>query len=291
MPDSVKKKDKILIIDDTLLNISILADILSPDYEILYTQSGEKGLEMVMTEKPELVLLDIIMPGMDGYEVCRRLKEDPVTVDIPVIYVTALDEEHDEEKGLEAGAIDYIAKPFSSAIVKLRVKNHLELKKHRDRLELLSYMDGLTGIPNRREFDLFLEQEWNSSIRTRLPVALLMIDIDYFKQYNDNYGHLAGDDCLRQVAQALRGCLSRSTDIVARYGGEEFACILPRTNVGGAVIIAERLRECVENLGIRHDYSNAGRCVTVSVGVSIAVPSVGEEPERLVLKADRMLYS
>ncbi len=284
-------KDKILIIDDTLLNITILNDILCPDYEVLYSQSGKRGLEIALSEKPSLILLDIIMPEIDGYEICRKIKKNPVTSEIPVIFVTSLDEESDEERGLEAGAIDYVSKPFSSMVVKLRIKNHIELKKHRDMLEKLSTLDGLTGIPNRRQFNLFLEHEWRSAIRTRLPISIVMADIDYFKSFNDNYGHLAGDECLKKVAKALFRVMKRGTDLVARYGGEEFAIVLPGTDINGALLLAEELRESVEKLKIVHEYSKSSNHITVSVGVSSIVPSPRDLPEMLINMSDKMLYT
>jgi diguanylate cyclase (GGDEF)-like protein len=283
-------KDRILIIDDSILNIKMLSDILSEDYEVLYAQSPEDGLKIAIEEKPSLILLDIIMPKIDGYEICRRIKKDSSIGEIPVIFITSLNEEREEQKGLEMGAIDYIHKPFSTAVVKLRVKNHLELKRHRDMLEKLSFIDGLTGIPNRRQFNLFLEHEWHSAMRAHSPISLIMIDIDFFKLFNDNYGHIAGDECLIKVAGALNKVKRRTTDLVARYGGEEFVCILPCTDIDGAYLIAEKLKESIDGLGILHEYSEISRNVTVSIGVSTLIPMKEDTPEKLIHMADKLLY-
>ncbi|MCX7708992.1 MAG: diguanylate cyclase [Clostridia bacterium] len=284
-------KDKVLIIDDSQLNINIITDILKSDYEILSAHSAMEGLHKAIAEHPSLILLDIIMPVMDGYEVCRRIKENPVTREIPVIFVTSMDEENDEAKGLELGAIDYITKPFSIPIVKIRVKNQLELKRHRDLLERLSSLDGLTGIPNRRQFDFFLEHEWQNAIRTQLPISLIMMDIDFFKAFNDNYGHLSGDDCLKKVAKALENTNRRSTDLVARYGGEEFACVLPRTDLGGALLVANRFKEVVESLSIKHAFSSVVDHITLSIGVNSVVPEYGATSAEFIKNVDALLYT
>lgn len=179
------------------------------------------------------------MPGIDGYEVCRRLKADSLTKDIPVIFVTGKVKKTGKSSDSTSGAVDYIKKPFNSVIVKARVGMHVELKQYRDYLENMSYRDGLTGISNRRKFNVYLESTWNLAVRASMPVSIIMMDIDLFKQYNDNYGHQGGDTCLIQIAHALSKVVVRKTDLVARYGGEEFVCILPNTNEDSAFIIAE----------------------------------------------------
>ncbi len=285
------RKPTILVVDDTPTNIEILSEVLvDEDYEVLFATSGQEALEIAFGEVPDLVMLDVMMPGMDGYQVCRRLKADPVTKGIPVIFVTAMGEETDEAKGLGIGAIDYLTKPIRPPIVRARVRNHLELKKYQDFLERLSFTNGLTGIYNRRGFDLSLEREWRRARRNRTYLSLIMMDIDFFKAFNDHYGHLSGDDCLRQVARSLEGCARRPVDVVARYGGEEFACLLPDTDTRGAVWVANQIRNKLKSLNIPHAWSSVADHVTMSLGVAATIPVVGQEAVDLIQSADRLLY-
>ena len=191
------KKQTVLIVDDAPANIKILGEVFKGSYKVRIATTGPKGLDIAMSPNPpDLILLDIVMPDMDGYEVCRRLKASKRTQNIPVIFITGKSEEADETMGLELGAVDYITKPFSLPIVKARVKTHMELKRHRDILENLSALDGLTGIPNRRRFDEFFEREWLRALREPALLSMIIIDIDFFKAFNDNYGHQAGDEVL-----------------------------------------------------------------------------------------------
>ncbi len=285
------RKQTVLIVDDAPTNIQLLSMVLGHEHELLFATHSQEALELAVAQTPDLVLLDVMMPGLNGYEVCMRLKADPRTRSIPVIFVTALSREEDEAKGLEAGAIDYIVKPFSPPIVRARVRNHLELKRYRDFLENLSATDGLTGIPNRRQFDEFLAREWRRAVRSQLPLSLIMMDIDYFKAFNDCYGHLAGDDCLRQVAQVLATGARRPADLVARYGGEEFVCVLPETEWSGARLVAQQLGEKVEALRIPHAASPVGDYLTLSLGVGTLTPDVGQPPTLLIEQADVQLYA
>ena len=290
MNNQTTPKPLILIVDDTPTNIQVLAESLRADYRVKVATSGQAALEIVARDNPDLVLLDVMMPGMDGYDVCRRLKQQPETQNIPVIFVTARTETVDEELGLNLGAVDYIAKPFHLAIVKSRVRNHINLKLKTDLLESLALLDGLTNIPNRRRFDEALEQEWKRSVRTGTPLSLIMSDIDFFKRYNDNYGHGMGDICLKQVATALAAAITRPSDLVARYGGEEFVALLPETDAEGARLIAERFRSNAEALQIPHERSDASRWVTVSVGVASLIPKAEDAFQELMKQADHMLY-
>ena len=287
---TVSSRPKIVVIDDMPVNIRILHAVLARDFDVRCATSGPEGLEVVAKEQPDLVLLDVMMPEMDGYEVCRRLKADAVTAKIPVIFVTALDEVEEEARGLELGAVDYLTKPVTPAIVLARVRTHVELKRLRDRLELMSTTDGLTGIANRRGLDVCLGREWLRAARAKSPLSLIMADIDFFKAFNDHYGHLAGDTCLRKVAQAMAGTATRSADLVARYGGEEFVVVLPDTDAAGARVLAEELRRRVAALGIVHAASAAAGCVTISIGVASLVPDGRDDPSYLILKADEALY-
>jgi len=224
---------------------------------------------------------------------CRILKEDPKTEGIVVIFVTARDATSDEEHGLKLGAVDYISKPISPAIVHARVDTHMNLKRKTDMLERFALLDGLTGIHNRRYFDEQLEKEISRNIREDRPLSVIMMDIDHFKEFNDHYGHGAGDQCLKKVAHALTDTLSRPGDTLCRYGGEEFVALLPGNDGGGAGVVAERLREAVEALSIAHEYSSVSDVVTLSLGIAFAEPA-GEHKgtaESLIKRADEALYA
>jgi len=277
----------ILIVDDTRLNIKIMTDILADDYKIFCATSGKEALYIAMSQRIDLILLDIIMPEMDGYEVCEKLKSDQHTQNIPVIFISAMTNVEDETKGLEMGAIDYIFKPVSPPILKARVKNHLELKKCRDTLEKQSLMDGLTGIANRRYFDENFDKEWERALLSGDSLSLVFIDIDFFKKYNDYYGHLAGDDCLRQVGKTLRNSVG---DLVARYGGEEFVIVLPATSIAEAACVGEKVRSNIESIGIVHPSSEVSQYVTVSVGIATMIPEKNMIPVSLLEQADAALY-
>lgn len=281
---------RLLIVDDDPSNIRLLASIFDENYEILFATSGSQALQIAVKEQPDLILLDVIMPGMDGYEVCRLLKADLLTQAIPVIFVTAHSEVKDEILGLEVGAADYISKPFCPAIVKIRVRNQIELKHAREKLTRLVITDGLTNIANRRYFDEQLLHEWHRAHRMNQPLALAMIDVDWFKKYNDHYGHQAGDDCLRQVAMVLTYSAKRDSDFVARYGGEEFALILPTTQNETALIVVENICRALSELELPHALSEFGR-VTISAGVAVCIPSEYDSAESLVRHADEALYT
>lgn len=285
-------KPVVLIVDDVAANIQVLAEALRVDYRIRIANNGEDALRVALrTPQPDLILLDVMMPGMDGYEVCRRLKDDPASQNIPVIFVTARDDADDEEHGLQLGAVDYIAKPFRLPIVRARVRNHVLLKQKNDLLEKLAMIDGLTGIPNRRNFDQRYESEWKRAVRDSQPLALIMADVDHFKKYNDKYGHGSGDACLRAVASAMQASLTRPGDMVARYGGEEFVALLPETGLKGALEVAERMRQQVLALNLPHVHSEA-KVVTLSLGYA-ALCEQGDQPlppEQLLVMVDQGLY-
>ena len=231
-----------------------------------------------------------MMPEMDGYEVCRRLKQNPETMHIPVIFVTTRRSNEDEAFGLNLGAVDYILKPFSIPVVKARVRTHLQLKLRTDKLEALAMIDGLTGIANRRNFDQTIQQEWRKAQRTLGHLSLIMIDIDEFKAYNDNYGHGAGDECLRLVAGAIESTMRRPGDFVGRYGGEEFVVLLPECDLDGALEMAENIRIKIKDLSIPHAFSKTTDHVTVSLGCKSMQYESGTSPTDLLQKADQALY-
>ena len=306
-PASVAPPDapRILVVDDESINIAILTGALGNSYSIIPARSGQQALTLAVEQRPDLILLDVLMPGMDGYEVCRQLKASVDTRDIPVIFVTALSDGQAEAFGLELGAVDYLTKPVQSAIVRARVHNHLELKHARDSLSRQVMVDGLTGIANRRRFDQVLAAETRRMRRSGLPLSVIMIDVDHFKRYNDRYGHGAGDVCLQSVARAIAGSLRDQTDCAARYGGEEFGCILPDTGALDAQMIAERIRTAVHALNLAHEDSPTSRRVTISLGVASlahlaqAIPARESDAARqadaaigttLVASADEQLY-
>ncbi|MBF0421992.1 MAG: diguanylate cyclase [Magnetococcales bacterium] len=314
-----KERDSILIVDDERFNLTVLKDLLDPLYDIMVAKNGEQALKRSFSSPPpELIILDIMMPEMDGYQVIRQLKNDPVTRDIPVIFITAIGDANSEEKGLSLGAVDYITKPFSPAVVLARVKTHLGLKhslqnertlnkqlstlnsdladKNNQLVELnkrlrdLASIDGLTGIPNRRRFDEFLHQEWNRALRDQTPLSLILMDIDFFKPYNDNYGHAEGDDCLKKVARTMAASITRGIDLLARYGGEEFVCVLPDTDTSGMTKVGNRLREAIIAQKIPHEHSKAASHVTISMGGVSTIPDRQFLPENLIQSADQFLY-
>ena len=283
-------KRTLLIVDDVSANIQVLANLLSDDYTILIANTGAKALKIARGDNPpDLIMLDIVMPDIDGYEVCRQLKNDKVTRRIPVIFVSALDEVKDEMRGLDLGAVDFITKPFNAQVVKARVRNQMALKVNTDLLESLSHIDALTQIANRRQFDYVLEQEFKHAKRANSPLGIIMLDIDYFKPFNDHYGHGKGDECLVKVASALQKSIYRPKDFLARYGGEEFAVILPETDLTASQQIAEKMRLAVESLMLHHEFSEVAQVITISLGVVARVP-MEESAETLLNDADKALY-
>ena len=287
-------RPRVLIIDDVPNNIEVLGEALSQDYDVRFACSGQEGLTIAVADPPDVILLDVVMPEMDGFEVCRRLKDLDDLQNIPVIFVTARDAEEDQGIGLSLGAVDYITKPFNPALVRMRVRNHAESKRRADLLASLAMIDGLTHLPNRRRFDEQLELEWKRCQRDSLPLSLLLMDIDDFKGFNDRFGHGEGDTCLQRVADALAKATHRPTDLLARYGGEEFVALLPDTDALGAWQVGERLRVAVEALGIPHAQAGAARVVTLSVGYATLEPdseAAMMTPEGLLKAADEQLYA
>jgi diguanylate cyclase (GGDEF)-like protein len=279
----------VLIVDDEPSNIEVLAALLEAEYEVVFATNGAQALELVHHAPPDLILLDVMMPGLDGYEVCARLKSDDETAQIPVIFITGLDDVEAETRGLSLGAADYVTKPFSPAIVRARVHNHMAFKRARDVITELAVTDGLTGLANRRRFDETLHREYRRHSRSRATLSLILLDIDYFKTFNDTYGHVAGDDCLRKIAGALAQT-RRVSDLAARYGGEEFACILPETDERGASTVAQAILCGIRVLAIPHAASPVASHVTASLGVvSTLCPSTMTGGE-VVQAADVCLY-
>jgi diguanylate cyclase (GGDEF)-like protein len=289
-PASNDGRPHILIVDDERININILNTLLKTDYKLMAATSGEQAIKAAISGQPDLILLDILMPGMDGHQVCRKLKSDPATRSIPIIFITAMGDAENEAMGFALGAVDYIPKPFNNAVVMARVGVHLRLKRQNDMLENLASMDALTEVPNRRAFDQARTVEWRRCQRDNLPVSIIMIDIDQFKQYNDNYGHGAGDECLSRIAKTISSCIHRPGDMLARYGGEEFAAIMTGTNSEGALQMAQQFHTVIAELAIPHEHSTVSPYVTISIGVATTTRTDEVTFEALSEAADRMLY-
>jgi len=294
-----QEKPTLLLVDDERLHINILNNMLKESYEIKVALNGRQAVERAISfPQPDLILLDVQMPDWDGFKVLTLLQKDTRTSGIPVIFITAMDSEDDETKGFELGAVDYITKPFSPAIVNARIKIHLKLLRQKCELQemhqqvlALSITDELTGIANRRRFNEFLEQEWTRACRVESSLGLLMMDIDYFKLYNDHYGHNGGDKCLKQIADTLRIQVIRSPDLLARYGGEEFACVLPGVNLEELHKIGQAILDAIRALAIAHDKSDVADIVTLSIGGTVIKPNLENgNSEELIKMADDLLY-
>ena len=317
--ENLPKKEYILVVDDTPHNLQLLLNMLTrKGYEAMGVSDGIKALADMQDKLPDLVLLDINMPNINGFEVCQKLKSGDRTRDIPIIFVSARDEVLDKVQAFSLGGVDYITKPFQIAEVLARVENQLTLRRlqqqlqaqneqlkqeidHRvvaetllqeanKKLEQLVNLDGLTQLANRRCFDEYLEQEWQRLGREQLPLSLIMCDIDFFKNYNDTYGHVTGDDCLRKVSGVIKESVRRPADLAARYGGEEFVLVLPNTDIEGAVSIAESIRHQLSDLAIPHEDSPVSQFVTLSLGVTCLTPKVDSNPSVLLTAADYALY-
>lgn len=283
-------KPKLLVVDDQPINIQVLHQVFASEFQVFMATNGAQALALCRSNPPDLVLLDVVMPGMDGFAVCTELKADEATRNIPIIFVTAHTDAEQETHGLDVGAVDFISKPVNPAVVRARVKTHLTLKLQSDVMRKLVFLDGLTGVYNRRYFDQHIATEMARAVRNKTSLAVIMVDVDFFKRFNDRYGHQTGDDCLRLVSQTLKEGLRRPADLVARYGGEEFACILPETGFTDAMTIAKELEHKVRAKNFPHADSDAASVVTVSLGVSCRDAEGTESAAELVALADTQLY-
>lgn len=281
--------EKILVVDDSAVQAAQLKAILDDEYDVTVAQTAEDGLRRTSGESYSLILLDVVMPGMDGFTLLKKLQEEIITQSVPVILITSLSDVMHEQRGLVLGAVDYITKPFSPLIVKARVNTHIKLYNFRRQVEQQSMTDQLTGIANRRRYDRYSAIKWRETIRLQLPFSICMFDIDHFKIYNDTFGHPAGDKVIAAVAKTISTHLHRSTDFVARYGGEEFVALSMGDRSDKIFGHLKRVRQAVEDLHIPHDPS-ASQWVTVSVGgVTIVPPPDGSYAFYLKV-ADTMLY-
>jgi diguanylate cyclase (GGDEF)-like protein len=283
-------RPRLLVVDDQPINVRVLHQIFQADADVLMATSGLQALEVAEREQPDLILLDVMMPELDGLEVCRRLRAIPALASTPVIFVTGQTTAEEETAALEAGGVDFISKPVNPAVVRARVRTHLLLREQARRLEAMAFVDGLTGVNNRRYLDLRLKHEWRVAQRDQTPLAIILIDVDHFKAYNDHHGHPDGDTALRWVAEQLQSTLRRPGDCVARYGGEEFVCLLPRTSLAEALSTSERLRKTIAEGRHPHGASPVAPYLTISAGVAAQVPGPDERPESLLDAADQRLY-
>jgi len=310
----IMDKLKVLIVDDIEANrIALEAILESEDVEIIKVSSGNEALKVLLkNDNIDIVLLDVQMPDMDGFEVAEIMKSDEKTREIPIIFITAISKEEKFVcKGYEMGAVDYIYKPVNYEILKSKIKVFIrlnnqtkkiaeeskkmqqkiyELEIAKEKLRKIADRDGLTGLYNRRSFDRKLDDEWKRCSENKKELSLIIMDIDFFKRYNDDYGHLEGDDCLKEIAKQIKNSLERSTDLLARWGGEEFIVILPETDIDSAEKIANEIREAVENLKIEHKSSNISNYITASLGVSTIIPDESVTKKEFIKLADCALY-
>ena len=295
-PAELGARQSLLLVDDDAASVQVLARMLNGLGELRFALSGEDALRLARESPPDLVLVDAEMPGLTGLEVCSALRADPRLADVPVIIITGHTEVAIEVAGFTAGASDFIRKPPVAEVVVARARTQLRLKALGDALRASALTDGLTGLANRRRFDQDLRVECERARRGHEDLALLLVDVDHFKRYNDRYGHVAGDACLRQIGGAIRSAIRRPADLAARYGGEEFAVLLPQTDGAGAQAMAQRIVDAIAALVLPHAGSPLGGIVTASVGWAAARPDVDaavveSRGERLVEAADRLLYS
>jgi diguanylate cyclase (GGDEF)-like protein len=286
-----EKKYCIMIADDDKASLDILSSILMNEYDLRIVRNGKAVLEQVADSPPDLLLLDVMIPGLTGFEVLAHLKQVESTHRIPVIFITSLNGEDYEEKGLRLGAVDYITKPFNRGIMLARIRSQIQIVRYIREIERLGMIDALTDIPNRRNFDIRIREEWRRETRTGNSLSMMMVDIDFFKHYNDTYGHPQGDILLRSLASLFTVHLKRPSDFVARLGGEEFAILLPEANREGAAVMAERIRAATEEMAVPVADQKKDTNITISIGVATLIPDKNTPVEELVEKADKNLYA
>ncbi|MBE9610595.1 diguanylate cyclase [Chitinilyticum piscinae] len=288
--NDISTRPLVLIIDDSQLNQRILQALLADLADTLCAGDGESGLQLARSKRPDLILLDVEMPGMDGYAVCRALKDSELTAESSVIFVTSHNDTEHELAALSAGAVDFVSKPFNQAVVRARVQTHLTLQRQTQFLRGLASRDGLTGTYNRRYFDQQWQTEYRRHYRQGESLGLALIDIDYFKLVNDTQGHAAGDDVLRLVARCLIQSLRRPAEFIARYGGEEFAAVLPCCTAEEVLATGDWLRQQVQSLQLPHQSPTGLGVVSISVGVFAAKPSDALPAGAYLQAADHALY-
>jgi diguanylate cyclase (GGDEF)-like protein len=296
---------KIMVVDDSpTFRAGVAKMLVQMGHEPMPVENGLQALERVREEFPDLVLMDANMPVMDGYEAARRIRGIRPDHWVPIIFLSGSEDDQDLQRGIEAGGDDYLVKPVSFVVLHAKIRAMRRIEDMRQKLvtlsvqlaaanrelEELSHRDGLTGIANRRHFDAYLDREFNRAARTHRPLGLVLLDVDHFKGYNDQHGHQAGDECLRQVAETLRSCCSRAADLAARYGGEEFALILPETDAAGAMKVAEHARVAIASLRLPHGASAVAPHVSISAGVGARAADAKLAVPQLLARADEALY-
>lgn len=281
--------EKILIIDDSPVQANFLSSILTDEYEITVVNSAEEGLKEAKSEEYSLILLDVIMPGIDGFQLLKMLQEEVILRHTPVILITSLNDTQHEEQGLTLGAVDYITKPFHPAIVRARVHTHIKLYQYRTHIEQEATVDQLTGVANRRRYDAVSGKRWQDALRLGVPLSICMFDIDKFKVYNDTFGHPAGDKVIKSVAQTASSMLRRGTDFFARYGGEEFVALILGGRAENDFDYLKKVRQAVEDLHIPHN-PEVSQWVTISIGGITVLPRAGTSYDTYLKMADAMLY-
>lgn len=284
-----EEMEKILVIDDSPFQGTQLKDILSDEYDITIAQTAKDGFDHACTGDYSLILMDAVMPGMDGFTLLKKLQEEIVTQSVPVIMITSLADIEHEQLGLTLGAVDYISKPYSPLIVRARVNTHIKLYNYRRQVERQSRIDQLTGIANRRQYDLSSVRKWKEAVRMQVPFSICMFDIDKFKLYNDTFGHPAGDKVITAVAKTIASHLQRSTDFFARYGGEEFVAILMGDSSDKVFKYLKKIRQAIEDLHIPHN-PDVSEWVTISIGGTTLVPQAENSYDFYLKIADAMLY-
>lgn len=281
-------KAHVLVVEDDEVSASVISEAISGFYHLDIVGTGDAAIEFCKKTLPDLILMDIEMPSMDGLTACKLLKRQGSTRYIPVVIITAHTELTYEDLSWEAGCADFVAKPFSPVALRHRINHHLEVKLLTDKFRKLASIDGLTGLQNRHAFNQYLAEQIRLSLRMNRPLGLLMIDIDLFKEFNDTYGHLGGDDCLQRIATVMSESLVRPTDHIARYGGEEFVVLLPDTCIKGAKTVANKLLKAVQDLAIPHQ-SSVEKIITISIGAaSCCAPDI--DKNSLIQQADMLLY-
>ena len=284
------KKNTLLIVDDENTNVKVLTQILGSEYVIYTATNGKSAIEKAKEYMPDLILMDILMPEMDGFKTLSEMRKIESLQKIPIIFISGLNNDKDEEKGLSLEAADYITKPFSAKIVKLRVHNQMQIINQLRTIKHLSMIDQLTNIPNRRSFDERLQLEWKLAIREHKPISILMMDLDKFKELNDTYGHQHGDVVLQAVANIFPQSFRRPGDFAARWGGEEFIVLLPNTPLDGAMEVAEKIHADIEKMEIPYAHGSKSK-ITISIGVHSTIPTNSSSLDTFLSNADKALYS
>ena len=296
--DAQESQSLVLIVDDEPFIRLILRHFLEREgYQIAEAQNGIEAIKVFKQLHPDIVLLDALMPDMDGFECCTQLELLDRNKHTPILMITGLNDEESVDRAFEVGAMDYITKPVHWPVLRQRVKRLIEQSQLQQKLEainvelqLLATIDGLTQVANRRRFEEYFNQEWQRMKRDKCPLSLILCDVDFFKLYNDTYGHRVGDRCLQEIAKALKNTIKRPGDLVARYGGEEFAVILPNTDTEGATHVANNICHAVRTLAIPHKNSQVSPHVTISAGFTTEIPEPDSDLEEMIYVADRALY-